>query len=75
MIKTESIRIQKYLHVFSAAKSSNEADYLKFLEEMGLMITNINGPEGQTKPDKVIILSFGTDEAYKNIIETKNPFV
>ena len=39
------------------------------------MMTNLDGPTGQVKPDKLLMLTFGDGEAYDYIVDTKSPFV
>ena len=43
--------------------------------QLGHMISNLDGPTGQVKPDKLLMLTFGDGESYDYIAETKNPLV
>ena len=43
--------------------------------QLGHMISNLDGPTGQVKPDKLLMMTFGDGEAYDYIAETKNPLV
>ena len=38
-------------------------------------MTDLDGPTGQVKPDKLLIITFGDGKAYNYIADTKNPFV
>ena len=39
------------------------------------MMSDLDGPIGQVKPDKLLILTFGDGEAYDYIADRKNPLV
>ena len=59
----------------SALKSHDDADYNHFLVQIAHMMSDLDGPIGQVKPDKLLILTFGDGEAYDYIADRKNPLV
>ena len=66
---------QFLVYPFSALKSHDESDYNHFMVQLGHMISNLDGPTGQVKPDKLLMMTFGDGESYDYIAETKNPLV
>ena len=59
----------------SALKTHDNSDNKHFMGQLRHMMTNLDGPTGQVKPDKLLMLTFGDGEAYDYIVDTKSPFV
>ena len=47
--------------------------YETFLFAIKDVMTGLNGPEGQFKPSKLLMMTFGSNNYYNNIVATKNP--
>ena len=56
-----------------AVLGAKTPDYSSFLHQMKNVMMGLNGPEGQIKPSKLLILTFGSNGDYNNIINAKNP--
>ena len=56
-----------------ARLGSKTPKYQPFLFTIKDVMTGLNGPEGQFKPSKLLIMTFGSNEDYNNMVSTKNP--